>query len=78
MQIFFSGKMGVRVKKLNWLEPDMEMENSENSFGWQTEDLNTLRQVKIFLAADGKVSLFIVIHYQRWWKFAREKEIYKN
>lgn len=78
MQIFFSGKMGVRVKKLNWLEPDMEMENSENSFGWQTEDLNTLRQVKIFLAADGKVSLLIVIHYQCWWKFAREQEIYKN
>ena len=62
--VLCSGKMGVAVKKLNWLQPDMEMERSDNIFGWLAVDLKTLKQVKIFLAADGKVSLFMT-HYSK-------------
>ena len=47
------------MKKLNWLQPDMEMKRSDNIFGWLSVDLKDLKQVKIFLAADGEVSLFM-------------------
>ena len=50
------------MKKLNWLQPDMEMKRSDNIFGWLSVDLKDLKQIKIFFAADGKLSLSVT-HY---------------
>ena len=60
--VMFIGLTSVKVKDLNWHSIEYEIAEGDddfNSFGWSSEDIQCLRNVQVYLAADGMYFLLI-------------------